>query len=96
VSDHEDKKHQNRERLLIRGIPGTGKTARGNAFAGDVTFDLNCEDSVTRRRFASFPEDVFGYDRDIVVTLGFMPTDLASVNAVKGNYLFLTDHSRLA
>jgi adenylate kinase family enzyme len=78
---------EKRKLILITGIPASGKTTYGNAFAtqfGFVHYDL--EDEEIRNRFstgpAQFIDSILQTKRNVVVTWGFFP-DAHQVGLVK-------------
>ncbi|MFZ0996863.1 MAG: hypothetical protein WA416_20095 [Candidatus Sulfotelmatobacter sp.] len=78
---------QERDLLLITGVPGTGKTTYGGMFAtefGFVHHDL--EDQQTLNRFvanrAQFIGELLNEKKNVVVTWGFAPDDEPSVSLV--------------
>jgi adenylate kinase family enzyme len=79
---------QERDLLLITGIPGTGKTTYGNEFAkefGFLHFDL--EDQQILNRFVANPAQFIGKllngEKGVVLTWGFGPDDEPSVSLVQ-------------
>lgn len=79
---------QERDLLLITGIPGTGKTTCGDAFAKEFGF-LHCdlEDQHALKRFAANPalfiQELLREDKNVVVTWGFGPDDEPSLFLVQ-------------
>lgn len=78
---------QERDLLLITGVPGTGKTTYGGMFAtefGFVHHDL--EDQQTLNRFvanrAQFIGELLNEKKNVVATWGFAPDDEPSVSLV--------------
>jgi hypothetical protein len=70
--------HQDRELILITGVPGTGKTWYGNAFAKQFGFrHYDLENSKTRQRYFGAPAEfiaaILKRNEDAVVTWGFVP-----------------------
>jgi adenylate kinase family enzyme len=78
---------QERDLLLITGIPGTGKTTYGDKFAKEFGFlHHDLEDQQTLNRFVANPAQFIGEllneKKNVVVTWGFGPDDEPSVSLV--------------
>jgi adenylate kinase family enzyme len=79
---------QERDLLLITGIPGTGKTTYGDNFAKEFGFlHHDLEDNQTRNRFNESPVQFIGEllneKKNVVVTWGFGPDCERSVFLVQ-------------
>ena len=79
---------QERDLLLITGIPGTGKTTYGNNFAREFGFlHHDLEDNQTLNRFntnpAQFIGELLNEKKHLVVTWGFGPDRERSVFLVQ-------------
>jgi adenylate kinase family enzyme len=78
---------QERDLLLITGVPGTGKTTYGDKFAKEFGFlHYDLEDQQTLNRFVANPAQFIGEllneKKNVVVTWGFGPDDEPSVSLV--------------
>ncbi len=80
---------QERDLLLITGIPGTGKTCYANKFAKELGFlhhDLEDQQMQTLSRFdanpAQFIGELLNEKKNVVVTWGFGPDCERSVSLV--------------
>ena len=78
---------QDRDLLLITGIPGTGKTQYGDKFAKEFGFlHYDLEDQPTCDEFVANPVKFIGEllneEKNVVVTWGFGPDDEPSVSLV--------------
>jgi adenylate kinase family enzyme len=80
---------QERDLLLITGIPGTGKTCYANKFAKEFGFlhhDLEDQQTQTLNRFNAIPAQFIGEllneKENVVVTWGFGPDCERSVSLV--------------
>jgi adenylate kinase family enzyme len=79
---------QERDLVLITGIPGTGKTTYGDEFAKEFGFlHYDLEDQQTLNRFVANPAQFIGEllneNKDVVVTWGFGPDDEPSISLVQ-------------
>lgn len=82
------------KRLLITGIPGTGKTNFGNYLAAEYEYihiDMESGDYISAIMInpTSFIEDLVKKQNNIVITWGFVPSDeLIQVVNMFRNYIF--------
>lgn len=79
---------QERDLLLITGIPGTGKTTYGDKFATEFGFrHCDLEDQQTLNHFAGNPtqfiRELLTEDKNVVVTWGFGPDNEPSILLVE-------------
>src|SRR5215471_15479739 len=76
---------EERDLLLITGIPGTGKTTYGNEFARELGFlHYDLEEEQTLNHFLADPVEFIRKastgNKNVVVTWGFVPDDERSVS----------------
>ena len=92
-----------RNLLLMTGIPGTGKTSYGNAFAQEFGFvHVDLETTAALSELAADPsgfiEGLIASDRQTVVTWGFLPneaqTAIVNLFRAKGFQLIWLDGNR--
>jgi hypothetical protein len=79
---------QERDLLLITGIPGTGKTTYGDKFAREFGFlHYDLEDPQTSNHIFANPlrflDEILNEKRNVVVTWGFGPDDGPSISFVQ-------------
>ena len=79
---------QERDLLLITGIPGTGKTTYGDEVAREFGFShYDLEDQQTLNHFVANPaqsiRESLSENKNVVVTWGFVPDDELSVSLVR-------------